>query len=273
MISLKVLVEDTGSEHKALRSEHGLSLYVDLPSMTLLFDCGATGLAFENAPLMHPDLSKIDAVVISHSHYDHAGGFPKLLSHVKPRTLYTGEGFWDEKFGVSDGGLKYTYLGAGFGADDVLRWGVRHVVCTDTLELSPEAWLMSGFRRTHDFETIPARFVCGNDHHADDFRDEVCLVLREGDGVAVVTGCSHPGILNIVETVHERLGLPVTSVVGGTHLMEASDERIDRTLAELQGMGMHRMALCHCSGEAVRKRLSKMGGRGCPLGTGDMLYF
>ena len=271
--SLKVLVEDTGSEHLALGKEHGLSLYVETPQSQFVFDCGASGLAWRNAPFMGVNLMQVEFATISHAHYDHAGGFPSLLERVKVKKLYTGRGFWEEKFAQAEEGGKYTYLGAGFTEEDLRRWQVEQIPCDEIRSLDDAAWLMGNFPRREAMETIPERFVCGADKHRDDFGDEICLVLREGDGVAVITGCSHPGILNMVKAVHERLHLPVRSVVGGTHLKEASTERIDRTLAKLRAMGLRRMALCHCSGDAVRARLKEDTVAGCPLSTGDMMEF
>ena len=273
MISIKALVEDTGSEQLALGIEHGLSLYVETPQSVFVFDHGATGLAWQNAPRMHAELSRVQFAVCSHAHYDHAGGFPSLLQHVKPQALYTGAGFWDEKYGWNQAEQKYTYLGAGFGQKELADWGVEQRVCGDVLQLDDSCWLMGNFARRYAFETIPARFVCGEDKHADTFGDEICLVVREGDGVAVITGCSHPGILNMVTAVHERLQLPVLSVMGGTHLMEADAARIDRTLAKLREMGTRRLGLCHCSGTLVRERLQQDALAGCLLSTGDMVEF
>ena len=75
--------------------------------------------------------------------------------------------------------------------------------------------------------------------------------MREGDGVAVITGCAHNGILNIVTTVQQRLHLPIYSVVGGIHLKDTAKERIVKTIKELKNFGVRRFALGHCSGEEV----------------------
>lgn len=270
-ISLKVLVENTPSMNQALGSEHGLSLYVETPYSRFIFDCGATGLAWRNAQWMGVDLRKVQFVVISHAHYDHAGGFPSLLERAHPARLYTGKGFWREKFSYDSEGRKYTCLGAGFDEEKLRSWEIEQVVCEKVVSLDETAWLMGDFPRREAMETIPERFVCGEEKCHDNFDDEICLVLREGNGVAVVTGCSHPGILNMVQAVHERLGLPVTSVIGGTHLKEASVERIDQTLAALKRMGLQRIAFCHCSGDLVRERLTKDAVSGCLLATGDLL--
>ena len=73
-ISLKVLVEDTGSEHQALGKEHGLSVYVETPQSRFVFDCGASGLSWRNALLMGVKLTRVEFVVISHAHYDQDRG-------------------------------------------------------------------------------------------------------------------------------------------------------------------------------------------------------
>ena len=273
MVSIKILLEDTGSENRSLELEHGLSLYVETPQSVFVFDHGATGMAWRNAPRLHAALSRVQFAVCSHAHYDHAGGFPALLQQAKPQVLYTGAGFWDEKYSWNPGENKYTYLGAGFGAEDLADWGVEQRICRDTVVLDDSCWLMGNFPRVCAFETIPARFVCGPDRHADSFGDEICLVVREGEGVAVIAGCSHPGILNMVTAVHERLRLPVLSVMGGTHLMEADAARIDQTLLRLRAMGVRRLGLCHCSGTLVRERLQQDEIAGCLLSTGDVVEF
>ena len=81
-----------------LEAEHGLSFYVETPQSKFLFDCGHTGAAWRNAEKMGLDLSAVEFVALSHSHYDHAGGFPSLLEYVKPKVLYTEEFLAGEVF-------------------------------------------------------------------------------------------------------------------------------------------------------------------------------
>lgn len=267
-VKIQVLVEDTGSEHLSLGTEHGLSLFVSTPETKFIFDCGATGLAWENARRMNVPIREAAFVVISHSHYDHAGGFPQLFYRAAPKMLYIGAGFWEEKYAADPAGGRFTYLGAGFGEGQLREFGIGAETVGDIKEVAPGAWLLGNFPRTHDFETIPRRFVKGEAQVPDDFSDEICLALKEGDGLAVVVGCSHPGILNMVQAVRQRMQKPVYSVIGGTHLKEAEDDRLDRTLKELKEAGLKRLALCHCSGGLVRDRL-RGEAAGCLLGTGD----
>lgn len=273
---IKVLIENTGSGHGALQTEHGLSLYVETPESKFVFDCGASGLAWRNAKFLNVKLSQINFAVISHSHYDHAGGFPELMKYAAPKILYTGEDFWHEKFELHDN--SYTYLGAGFDKSDLAGWGVENITLNNNIiiKLDNYVWLTGNFAQSsrYDFETIPPEFMIRRgfkDYKPDNFNDEIALVMREGDGLAVITGCAHPGILNIVTAIHERFKLKITSIIGGTHLKHASEERINKTLSELKAMGLERMALCHCSGSLVRSKLKDFNAAGCLLSTGDII--
>lgn len=242
MIRLTVLIEDTKSRAD-LECEHGLSFYVETPASKIIFDCGQTGAAWRNAEKLGVDLRRANFVAISHAHYDHAGGFPALLKIFKPAAIYTGVNFWQEKFSLVNG--TYEYKGAGFTFQDLARRRIEQRICEDLIQLNRDAWLVGNFERRHKVE-IPAKFVRGSEKLPDSFDDEICLVLREGDGVAAVVGCSHVGILNIVATIQKRLDLPVKSVIGGIH---SDDTKI---LAALEDFGVERFALCHCSGSKLR---------------------
>ncbi|MDD6133399.1 MAG: hypothetical protein PUB49_01630 [Selenomonadaceae bacterium] len=91
------------------------------------------------------------------------------------------------------------------------------------IRLDNHATLFTGFARTMDFEHIPENFVRGAAKKPDSFTDEICLLLEEGNGLCMVVGCSHRGIVNMVAAVKERTGKQVLRVVGGIHLAGASE--------------------------------------------------
>ena len=274
-VKITVLLENTKPENSAFEIEHGLALLVETTHSTFVFDCGHTGLAWKNAALMNLDLSKVQFVVLSHSHYDHAGGFPALVKYVTPKTLYTGKDFWLEKFSYNADTHNYKYAGCGFNMSDLSNWNVNQIICEDIIKIDDEAYLIGNFVKKYTFETISAKFVIGDDKQADNFNDEVVLALREGDGVAIVTGCAHNGILNIISTVQQRLQLPlpIRRIIGGIHLKGASIDRINRTMTEMKNLGVKRLALCHCSGDEVYKYLEKVGVKDYRISTGSLINF
>ena len=252
MTTLRILIENTAPD--GLIAEHGLSFLVTTATTEFVFDCGHTGAAFDNAKILGVDMSAVKLAAISHAHYDHAGGFPKLLNVAQIQTLVTGAGFWTEKFSRDGDGFKYR--GTGFDEKFLTAHNVTQKVCRDIMQIDADAWLVGNFSRRFDFETIPTKFVKGADKIPDDFGDEIALVLRDGDGLAVVTACAHVGVCNIAADVAERFSRPVRTVIGGLHLTGATDERINRTLAELKTLGVEKILPCHCSGDDFTKRFA-----------------
>jgi len=243
LTTLTVLIENTKPDGLPLIAEHGLSFFVETEQMKFVFDCGHTGAAVDNAKILGVDLSKIKIVALSHSHYDHAGGFPKFLDFAPIKTVFTGENFWEEKFSNEN------YRGCGFDKNFLAERGIAQKICRDVIKIAETAYLVGNFKRRYAFETIPAKFLRGANKIPDNFDDEIVLVLRENDGLAIVTACAHSGILNIVADVHERFSLPIYSVIGGFHLVNANSERISLTFDELKRFGVKKILPCHCSGE------------------------
>lgn len=274
MVRVTALMDNKGSENKALIHEHGLSFLIERPDCRILFDCGAGGHPWDNAYRLGRGLEGLDAVVLSHSHYDHAAGYRDLLDRgLGSRLLYTGPHFFEPKFAFD--GVLYTDLSVGFDEAFLRRHGVERRVVTDVTEIAPGIHLICGFPRTHDFETIPSRFVrlTENGFVPDDFADELCLAMETGGGLVVLVGCSHPGILNMMDRVHRSLGKPISAVYGGTHLNEADDSRIDATIAELRAMGLETLGLSHCSGDRAEERLCCGDAKGGHMAAGDCVFF
>lgn len=275
MIILRTLLENQLSQNRALTAEHGLSFLVETEGKKILFDCSAGKAARQNAKKMNVSLKDVDYVVLSHSHYDHAGGYPDMVEHGVRAPLITGPQFFEEKY-ACDGG-KYVYLGCGFGQEFLKKNKIRHQVCEETITLFPGCHVVGGFERKYEFEKAPARFVRQTPAGmtADDFADEVCLVLESEKGLFVIVGCSHPGILNMLKTIKKRFDRPVYAVFGGSHLVEADEERLSMTMDILRNMGISIAGFNHCTGDAAQKRMGE-----CEDGTvyshlkaGDCIFF
>jgi len=259
MTEITLLMDNTGSDHYELATEHGLSVLIEDNGYSLLFDAGSSDCFIANALLLQKNLQHIDTAVISHNHYDHTGGFMAFVRQWKHpvRRVIVGRDFFLPRYeSVS---YSYTYLGASFTKKNIEDSGVEVATCLSTLRLSDCCFVVSGYTRTNDIEHPVPNFLM-RDHNTfriDDFSDECSIVIEAKDGLHLVVGCSHFGILNIVRHVASTFAKPVVAVYGGVHFMDSEQEYIINILQGLKKENVVRFGLCHCSGAEVHEILAR----------------
>jgi 7,8-dihydropterin-6-yl-methyl-4-(beta-D-ribofuranosyl)aminobenzene 5'-phosphate synthase len=208
------IVYDNNAYNPALRTDWGFACLVETPGTTVLFDTGADGRTLlGNMAALGLDLEAIDAIVLSHIHGDHTGGLTALL----------------------DTGIRPTvYVPATFPVS--FKDGVR--ARTSLVEVQGPVEICPGIHTTGEMGSSMV---------------EQALVVATGDGLVVVTGCAHPGIVEMVRRAREVVEGDVALVVGGFHLGQASRSRIDDIIAEFRRLGVWRTAPCHCTGDQARR--------------------
>ncbi|MGH4117637.1 MBL fold metallo-hydrolase [Clostridium sp.] len=260
---ITTLIEDNPSDDARLYNEHGLSLYIEIDEIKILFDTGKSGDFIKNAETLNMDLNTLDYVMISHGHYDHSGGFRKLVD--KTSNLYkliVGEGFFNKKYGAIEGN-NYKYLGNSFEEGYIHKNNIAiKYIKQDIFYITENVMVFTNFKRNNDFELPNKRFQIKQDEKylLDDFSDEIVLVLKDKRGLFVVVGCSHVGIVNILETIIERTGLPIYGIVGGTHLVEADEQRLNKTIDFLKEKDIKIIGVSHCTGEKAAEEIKRQFG-------------
>lgn len=261
-VKITTLIENMPDQDGVLDFEHGFSALVEYDDKKILFDTGQSGAFVKNAKAMNMDLSDIDGVILSHGHYDHTGGVPMLLSQLKKKTsFYIGEEFFTPKFKLLEDG-SYKYNGNPFEQELLTETGTLAEVqwiTKDVTWLSEKLVLFKNFARVTKYEEVnPKFFVKTKDGFQQDyFPDEIALGLMTGDGLVLIVSCSHVGIVNIMEHIKRTLNRPVTVVLGGTHLVEADEERLIKTVEALKDHGVKTVAVSHCTGETGMELLKK----------------
>lgn len=274
VLRITTLIENSPGEHHGLKNEHGISFFIEKDGHKVLFDAGQSGAFLSNAVKMNIDLSDLEHVVLSHGHYDHSGGFRSLCGIAGDFTLWTGEGFFTPKYAFRNGA--YDYLGNDFDESFLSGEAISHSILSAPLrEILPGVFLLTNFPRIYPEERINPRFFLLRDGEfvQDSFDDEVLLAVETGEGLAVLLGCSHPGMRNMLDAVRERLRMPINAVLGGSHLVEVRGSGLEKSFEYLQNSDIHFVGVSHCTGNDAMERL----GLSCPNFfrnvTGSSLFF
>jgi 7,8-dihydropterin-6-yl-methyl-4-(beta-D-ribofuranosyl)aminobenzene 5'-phosphate synthase len=254
-VEIVTLIENSLGEHLDLQNEHGLSFLIRIDREQIIFDTGQSAKFIRNAAVLNFDLHRTNQVVLSHGHYDHSGGFRDLVNTIgNSFQLHIGPDFLKPKYAQNNGALKF--LGNNF--DDEYLRSKRIETCyveQDVVEIVPGVYGVANFEKMTDFEPINPRFCfcSGTQRTIDRFEDEVVVVVDHPRGLIVLLGCSHPGVVNILKTIVKRFNKPVFAILGGTHLVEADEERLRQTFAFFRQLNPSMLGISHCSGEkAVR---------------------
>ena len=123
-------------------------------------------------------------------------------------------------------------------------------------KVNDEVYIFTNFKKIHSIEKENKNMLIkvGKDQYiTDSFDDEVSIGLKTKDGIVILLGCAHPGFLNIIDSIKEFTGEKICGVIGGTHLVEGDDERINKSADYLERMGLKSIGLSHCTGEKAVK--------------------
>jgi 7,8-dihydropterin-6-yl-methyl-4-(beta-D-ribofuranosyl)aminobenzene 5'-phosphate synthase len=244
-----------GRLKKPLLAGHGLAFLVEVYSgkeeFSLLMD---TGNAFEpfkhNMEALGREASEVDALFLSHGHPDHYGGLLGFLAwRGASLPVYTHpDAFWPKYLSTPRGKAGPWELERA-----KLLEARAEIHCSrEVQELRRGVYLTGEVPRRTDFEGgMPgARIIQDGKDIDDPLRDEQALVVNLGDkGLVVVSGCSHPGIVNTIGHAREITGNErLFAVVGGFHLAQAGEEVVARTAGALKESGAQLVVTGHCTG-------------------------
>lgn len=263
--ALKITVLSTMLADRGI-GEWGYAALVEVDGKRILFDTGArpeTVLA--NAREMRIDLSNIEDVVISHNHGDHTGGLLTLrreLQKTNPRALsraHVGEGIFLSRPGRNgqegNGLLPFK--------KDYEASGGRFVVYDKPTELLSGVWLTGPVPRVHPERNYPAggKIKLASGDADDTIPEDASLVIVTDDGLVVLAGCGHAGIINTVEFARQSVeASPVHAVIGGLHTFHASDEALAWTADKLKALGLRYLLAGHCTGIEAAFRIRQLAG-------------
>ena len=234
-ITVTILYDNTAFA-PGTEADWGFSCLVEGTGKTILFDAGTKPeVFFRNVEALDVDLTEVDLVVISHEHGDHTGALAQVLEQNHGLTVYHPVSF------------------SGQFVSSVTHAGATSVPVTEPVEIIDDVYLTGEL---------------GGDIK------EQSLILRTGDGLVVITGCSHPGIVEILERTQQILDEEIFMVFGGFHLLRHSDDEMVAITEQFKQLGVERCGATHCTGDRqIAAFHDAYGENFVAMGAGKVLTF
>jgi 7,8-dihydropterin-6-yl-methyl-4-(beta-D-ribofuranosyl)aminobenzene 5'-phosphate synthase len=256
-IRITTLSENTASY--GFVAEWGLSILIEVDGLKILVDTGLSFSAVYNAHLMGVDLSTINKIVLSHGHVDHTGGLREILRRSGPMDILAHPEVWSAQYARRDK-EKMQYVGIPFSREDLESFGAHFNLSKEPIHITDRILTTGEVSMTSGYETVDEiLFVKENGtFRPDKLADDLSLIINTDFGLVVILGCAHRGIVNILRQAQNLTGKElIYAVIGGTHLLRSSNERVEQTTADLRRMGIQRLGVSHCTGFAASARLAQ----------------
>ena len=262
-VRITTLSENTAGSFNLL-AEWGLSILVEADGGKILVDTGLSFSAAYNAVALGINLSRIDKILLSHGHVDHTGGLLHILNMVKGKVeVIAHPDIWASKYAKSPRGAQ-AYIGVPFLREAAETLGASFNLTREPVWISDNIVTSGEIPMITEYEKIdPVLCVKKNgEFKPDPLWDDQALFIKSEKGLIIILGCAHRGVINTIRHAQKLTGVePVYAIVGGTHLVNASAQRLDSTIAALLSAGIQRLGVSHCTGLPVSAILARTFGQ------------
>lgn len=257
-----------------LKTEHGLSLYLETPKSRVLFDTGQGSTVVENAEALNIDLTRLNMLVLSHGHYDHTGGVADVLRLAKKAKLYSHPGIIHPRYSIRHEVAKTIQLPEKSLAaisklsNERLHWIQQPVRLNDQFGLTGPIDRLTNFEGTGG-----PFFLDPNGIRADIVHDDLALWVQTKKGLVICVGCAHAGIINTLWQIqNQNFGQKFYAVIGGLHLNQACSKQLALTMDALKKLDAKLYVPCHCTGVHATTELQRHFGARVTPGAAGMTF-
>ena len=240
--------------------EHGFAAYLETERGNYLFDTGRGDGLIPNLLKFDKDPLSIQKIFLSHGHYDHTGGLPSILEILGEVDILAHPEIFSVRYRISreDGKEVRRYSGLKHTRAYLESLGGKFILEKHFREVTREMFLTGEVPRITAFEKGDPKLFAevGGNLIPDPFLDDQSLVVESKEGLVLLLGCAHSGLINILNHVAAKTGKDrIYAVLGGTHLDFASPPQVEETITALKKFRVERIGVSHCTGLRAAARL------------------
>jgi len=275
-MKITTLVENhLNVDQPALEAEHGVSFYIEHRGHVIMSDVGQSGKFAANAIELGCDLARVETLAISHYHYDHGGGMRQFFQNNQDAKVYLRQVRSDYDYLAVSPSQPDRYIGLDKGL--LVQHDNRIIKVDQNRAILPWFHLLVDIPQDYPRPSGDQRLKMkmGDRILPDTFEHEMVMVFDGDEGLVVLTGCAHNGVLNMIAATQKAFpGKPILAVIGGFHLHHEDDETIRKIGKTLLAWEIPHVVTGHCTGDAAMDILEEiLGDRLKPLYTGLIMEF
>jgi 7,8-dihydropterin-6-yl-methyl-4-(beta-D-ribofuranosyl)aminobenzene 5'-phosphate synthase len=265
------VVDNTVGHGSLFWGEHGVSFRLETDQGCFLFDTGRSeSVLWHNLGMLGGCPRDAKALVLSHAHLDHTGALVTVLSQKPGLPLYASPDLFRPRYTLQDG--NYKPIGLPVTQQELGHLADLHLSDAPA-EVLPGVWTSGEIIERPEPEGRSDRHMVLVDGgwQPDTYQDDMSLVIETQEGLVVICGCCHAGLLNTLAHVRRTFQRRITAILGGTHLVEADEAHLNRVIEVLrETYDTPRLFLNHCTGQRAYVALASAFGdqvKPCPVGT------